>query len=137
MTRSRIAIFEGYNAPRSLGRGPSRYGSRYGAPLFTNPRLRDAGTPFARMGRLGRRSYVVPPLYGPGGYGPETSSGKRGYRLKRRGYRVKKGPNSPWQRKFKKVAKKCAIKAHKRGARKGTYQSCMRQQLKKMKRSKR
>lgn len=124
MTRSRIAVFEGYNAPRSFGRpsfGRPSY-SRYGAQLFNNPRR-------PGLGRLGRRGYTVPPLYEPSSYGPVTSSGRRAKALRRRSYKVKKGPNSPWQRKFKKVAKTCARKA--RGKRKGTYQSCMRQALKK------
>jgi hypothetical protein len=123
MSRSRIAIFEGYNAPRSN----SGFGRPYGGPIFNNPRI-------SRYGRLGRRGYTVPPLYGPSSYGPETSSGRRAKALKRRGYRVKKGPNSPWQRKFKRIAKVCARKARGRNARKGTYQSCMRQKLKKARR---
>lgn len=129
MTRSRIAVFEGYNAPRSFGRpsfGRPSY-SRYGAQLFQNPRP---------MGRLGRRGYTVPPLYEPGSYGPVTSGGRRAKVLRRRSYKVKKGPNSPWQRKFKKIAKTCARKT--RGKRRGggtlsPYQRCMKVALKKAK----
>jgi hypothetical protein len=133
MSRSRIAIFEGYNRPSS-----------YGAPLFSNPRPTrygrygfDPRTMPPGLGRLGRRGYTVPPLYGPSPYGPKTSSGRRSKALKRRSYRVKKGPNSPWQRKFKKIAKTCARKARGRNARKGAYQSCMKKALRKAKRSKR
>lgn len=123
MSRSRIAVFEGYNrpgfgySPRSMPRG---YGRGYGAPLFNNPRPPLRG--------YGRRSYVVPPLYESSSYGPVTSGGRRAKAMKRRGYRVKKGPNSPWQRKFKKTAKTCARLS--RGKRKGSYQACMRKKLK-------
>lgn len=122
MSRSRIAVFEGYGAPlfqnprpglRGYGWSPERMPSGYGSPP-----------------RLGRRPYRVPPLYESSSYGPVTEGGRRAKALKRKGYKVKKGPNSPWQRKFKKIAKLCARKARGRNARKGTYQTCMRQKLK-------
>jgi hypothetical protein len=160
--KSRIAIFEGYGRPPSRRRPSRRYGAalfenprlqRYGAPLFENPRLQRYGAPLFEnprpqrygfeprtmpqgMGGYGRRGYYVPPLYGPSPWGPETESGRKSRSLKRKAYRVKKGKNSPAQVRFKKAAKKCARKARGRGARKGAYQSCMRQTLK-GKRSKR
>ena len=131
--RSRIAIFEGYRSPsgryggRSYGRryAGTRYGggasSRYGAPLFPNPRVEG----------LGRRAYTMPPLYEfPGGgrerdpvyYGPP--------KVKRKGYRVKKGRNSKAQVRFKKAAKSCSRRRSKRTS----FQECMRKKLKKGKR---
>ncbi len=147
MSRSRIAVFEGWGfSPREMPRGmgrrmgfsprempkgmgfsPREMPKGMGAPLFNNPRLQ----------RYGRRSYTVDPLYSRSSYGPVTSSGRRAKTLKRKGYKVKKGRNSPWQVKFKKAAKKCARIARGRNARKGTYQTCMRKALKKAKRSRR
>lgn len=156
MTRSRIAIFEGY------GRRPSRRSSRrnYGAPLFENPRLQRYGAPLFENPRsantrllgygrssygydvetmprgmgdgYGRRAYFVPPLLKKlkrGAYGPRA--------LKRKGYKVKKGRNTAAQVRFKKAAKKCARIARGRNARKGAYQSCMRKTLRKKRRSRR
>lgn len=162
MTKSRIAIFEGMGR-RPSRRSSRRYGAPlfqnpraantrllgYGAPLFENPRLqrygfsprelpRGMGSGYGYdverlppgVGGYGRRGYYVPPLYGPAGMPPGRS--KR--TLRRKGYKVKKGRNSPWQVKFKKAAKKCARKARGRNARKGAYQSCMRKALKKKRR---
>lgn len=121
MSRSRIAVFEGY-----------------GAPLFQNPRMRGYGFDPRRMPsgygappRLGRRPYRVPPLYESSSYGPVTESGRRAKALKRKGYKVKKGRNSAAQVRFKKAAKKCAKR------RSGSFQVCMRKALKKKGRSKR
>ena len=127
MSRSRIAVFEGYGAPlfnnprpglRGYGFDPRRMPAGMGGPLFNNP-------------RLGRRPYRVPPLYESSPYGPVTEGGRRAKRLVRKGYKVKKGRNSAAQVRFKKIAKLCARKAKGRNARKGTYQTCMRQKLKK------
>jgi hypothetical protein len=118
--KSRIAIFEGYRSPFS--RAPS-YGFRrsMGRPMGSS-----MGSP------LGRRAYRVPAAYEfPRGF-PETYGPPK---LKRKAYRVKKGPNSPWQRKFKKIAETCARKS--KHGRKGSYQSCMKKALKKAKKSKR
>jgi hypothetical protein len=151
--KSRIAIFEGHRPPRRS--------KRYGAPLFENPRMRGygfdprmmprgmgfdprtmpqgMGAPLFEnpgLGSYGRRGYYVPPLYARSSYGPATESGRRVRKLKRKGYRVKKGRNTKSQVRFKKAAKRCARKARGRNARKGAYQSCMRQALRK-KRSRR
>lgn len=131
MSKTRIAVFEGYGRamgystrqmPRGMGYSTRTMPRGMGAPLFNNPRTE-------RIAGYGRRGYYVPPLYESGPYGPVTSGGRRAKAVKRKGYKVKKGRNSPWQVKFKKAAKTCARKA--RGKRKGTYQSCMRVALKK------
>lgn len=124
MTRSRIAIFEGYNAPRSSSSGFGRPGGSYGGPIFNNPRI-------ARYGRLGRRGYTVPPLYGPSSYGPVDERGRPGKRLKRRSYKVKKGPNSKAQIRFKKAAKQCS---RRRDKGRTSFQACMARKLKRSKR---
>lgn len=147
MSRTRIAVFEGF------GRGPKRRGARrYGAPLFNNPRMSRYGAPLfnnprmsgygfdprempAALDGLGRRAYYVPPLYGRSRMGPVTEEGRHAKRLKRKGYHVKKGRNTKWQSKFKKIAKTCARKS--RNGRKGAYQACMRKALRKAKRSRR
>lgn len=148
MSKTRIAVFEGYGAssrtgfqPRTMPRGMGRRGM--GAPLYSNPtqgnlgRRSSMGAPLYSNPRpqqllgYGRRPYRVSPYYEPSSYGPETESGQRSYALKRKGYRVKKGRNSKWQVKFKKAAKKCARIARGRNARKGSYQACMRKSLKK------
>ncbi len=122
MSRSRIAIFSGFT-------------SRYGAPLYSNPRPRTAaGGPFGMRSYgapLGRRAYTVPPERG---YGPVRSP--RGRRpVVRAGYRVKRMVDTPAMKKaqarMKRASKKCSLKASKRGARKGTFKSCMRTELKK------
>jgi hypothetical protein len=122
---------------------------RYGAPLFQNPRVQGYGfdprempssygfaprTMPAGMGSYGRRPYYVEPLYSSrGSYGPPTESGRLTRKLKRKGYHVKKGRNTKAQSRFKKVAKKCARSS--RGKRKGSYQACMRKNLKRGRKS--
>ena len=133
MSKARIAVFEGYGAPlfsnpRRMGFSPRRMPRGMGAPLFQNPRTE-------RIGSYGRRGYRVDPYYESSSYGPVTSSGRRAKKMTRKGYRVKKGRNSPWQAKFKKTAKKCARMS--RGKRKGAYQTCMRKHLKKSRRKSR
>jgi hypothetical protein len=148
MSKTRIAVFEGYGRPPRRNR-------RYGAPLFQNPRMMGYGAPLFQnprmsgygfdprtmprgmgfdprtmpqgMGSYGRRGYYVDPIYGPAAMPP----GRKSRRLRRKGYHVKKGRNTKAQVRFKKAAKKCARKARGRHARKGTYQSCMRKALRK------
>jgi hypothetical protein len=156
--KSRIAIFEGYGR-RPSRRSSKRYGAPlfqnprtqlfgYGAPLFENPRLQRYGfspremprgmgagyeletMPRGMSGAYGRRGYYVPPIYGPAAMPP----GRKPRKLRRKGYHVKKSRSTAAQVRFKKAAKKCARKARGRSARKGTYQSCMRQSLKKKRR---
>lgn len=164
---ARIAIFEGYTSKkprrkRRLG-GPifnnprpplAGYGTQYvdaprGYMGSSPPRYVDAprgymnyGTqyvdaPRGYMGGYGRRNYSVESQYAPSSYGPVDERGRPAKKLKTRGYKVKKGRNSSWQVKFKKTAKKCARVSKRRGARKGSYQACMRKHLKKSKRSRR
>lgn len=137
MSRTRIAVFEGVRrygfTPREMPRGMGRYGFTpremprgMGAPLFNNPRP---------PGGLGRRAYTVEPLYGRSSYGPPTSSGRKARRLKRRGYKVKKGRNSPAQVRFKKAAKSCARTVRGSGkSRLRKFNACMRRKLKKSRR---
>lgn len=128
MTRSRIAIFEGYGA------APRRY-SRYGGQIVSNPRPAGQRGPFGgpimmnprpagQAGPFGRRAYYVP---AERGYGPvERPGGRRP--VVRKAYRVKR-TNTPAmkraQAKFKKAAKRCAKR------RSGSFQVCMRRELKK------
>lgn len=177
MTRSRIAIFEGYGRAAPRRRKSKRYGAPlfnnprmqgYGAPLFNNPRMQGYGAALFNNPRMqgygfsprempssmdrygfsprempppmdgyGRRAYYVPGLYTSSRMGPADSRGRKAKVLKRKGFKVSKGRSTKWQVKFKKAAKLCSRKAHGRGAKKGTYKSCMRKQLKKAKRSRR
>lgn len=149
--RSRIAIFEGYGVPKkhrrksrrtpvSMGFDPRELPPSYGAPLFNNPRVQGYGGPIFNnpgmqgygaplfnnpgMQGYGRRGYYVPPVYGP-------ASGPSGRKTNRKGYKVKKRRNSKAQVKFKKAAKHCAKR------RSGSFQICMRKQLKKGRKSRR
>ncbi len=128
--KSRIAIFEGYGRPAS-----------YGAPIFSNrnnlqprPMGRYGSRPLPPVDGYGRPSYYVP---AERGYGPVKKAGGRRPTI-RKGYKVRRMKDTPAmkkaQRRFKKAAKVCSRKAHKRGARKGTFQTCMRRQLKKSRR---
>lgn len=159
---ARIAIFEGYTSkkPRRKRRlnGPifnnprPPLGTYVDAPRgYAGPRYVDGPRGYATyvdaprgyMGSgyidaprgYGRRQYNVESQYAPSSYGPVDERGRSAKKLKTRGYKVKRGRNSSWQVKFKKTAKKCARVAKRRGARKGSYQSCMRKNLKKSKRS--
>lgn len=132
MSRSRIAVFEGYGAPlfsnpraQRMGFSPRTMPRGMGAPLYANPNPR-------RLLGYGRKGYRVDPYYESSSYGPVTSSGRRAKVLKRRGYRVKKGRNSKAQTAFKKAAKSCSRRRNKRTS----FQQCMRSKLK-GKRSKR
>ena len=149
--RSRIAIFEGYAAPRRRKRrsmGAPLFNNprmqRYGAPLFNNPRMQRYGAPLfnnpnsqlrdasfvQQMGAYGRGAYRVPSRYveSPYAYGPPTERGEYP-KTKRRGYKVKRMKDTPAmkraQARMKKAAKKCSRR------RRGTYVSCMKRELKK------